>query len=77
RITIPIQSFIIALIHAFTFYDPNKGSHGVEVIIGLRIIQGVIPFIFCIVGALIFYRWYDLKGDKKNEIHKKLYELKL
>jgi len=77
RITIPIQSFIIALIHAFTFYDPNKDSHGVEVIIGLRIIQGVIPFIFCIVGALIFYRWYDLKGDKKREITKKLHELKL
>lgn len=77
RITIPIQSFIIAIIHAITFYDPNEASHGGEIIMGLRIIQGVFPFIFCIAGALIFYRWFDLKGDKKNEINKKLHELKL
>ncbi|MHA1670166.1 MAG: MFS transporter [Promethearchaeota archaeon] len=77
RVTIPIQSFIIAIIHAITFYLPNEPSHKIEVIIGLRIIQGLIPSIFCIVCALIFYRWFDLKGNKKNEIIRKLHELKL
>ncbi|MBY9003487.1 MAG: MFS transporter [Candidatus Lokiarchaeota archaeon] len=77
RITIPIQSFIIAIIHAVTFYLPNEPSHDFEVILGLRIIQGLIPSIVCIVCALIFYRWFDLKGDKKKEITKKLCELNL
>jgi len=77
RTSIAIQSFTIAIIHALTFYDPLDVSHQFDALIGLRIIQGLIPFIFCCVGALIFYKWYDLKGIKKQEVTRKLRELGL
>jgi len=77
RTSIAIQSFTIAIIHALTFYDPLDVSHQFNALMGLRIIQGLIPFIFCCVGALIFYKWYDLKGIKKQEVTRKLRELGL
>lgn len=70
-----IQIFIIAIIHIITVYDPINPSQ--EALVGLRLIQGVIPFIFCITSALIFYKWYDLKGRKKQEIMQKLKEMGL
>lgn len=77
RISVMIQSFIIAIIHAITFYNPIDVSHQESALVGLRIIQGLIPFVVCIFGALIFYRWYDLKGSKKQEVNRKLRELGL
>ena len=77
RTSVVIQSFTIAIIHALTIYDPLDVSHQVNAIVGLRIIQGLIPFIFCSVGALIFYKWFDLKGIKKQEVTRKLQELGL
>ena len=77
QVSISIQSFIIAIIYTLTQYDPSNVSHQIEPLIGLRIIQGLLPFIVCIVGALIFYKWYDLKGAKKQEVTRKLRELGL
>ncbi|MHA2181191.1 MAG: MFS transporter [Promethearchaeota archaeon] len=75
KISVTIQSFIVAIIHILTLYDPeNPSTNG---ILGLRLIQGVLPFIFCIIGAIIFYIWYDLKGEKKQEIMQKLHEMGL
>jgi Na+/melibiose symporter-like transporter len=77
RTSVVFQSFVIAIIHALTIYDPLDVSHQQDALVGLRIIQGFIPFIFCSVGALIFYKWYDLKGIKKQELVRKLQELGL
>ena len=77
RSSLVFQSFIIAIIHALTIYDPLNVSHQLNALVGLRIIQGLIPFIFCSVGALIFYKWFDLKDIKKQEVHRKLRELGL
>ena len=77
RVSLLIQSFIVAIIHASTFYNPNSLSHSPNALLGLRLIQGLFPFIFCLIGTLIFYKWYDLKGTKKQEIMKKLKELGL
>ncbi|MFW9952312.1 MAG: MFS transporter [Candidatus Thorarchaeota archaeon] len=77
RVSVMIQSFIIAIIHALTFYDPIEVSHQFNALLGLRIIQGLIPFIVCILGALIFHKWYDLKGTKKQEVTRGLHELGL
>ncbi len=77
RTSVMIQSFIIAIIHALTFYNPIDVSHQLDALFGLRIIQGLIPFIVCSVGALIFYTWFDLKGTKKQEVTRKLRELGL
>lgn len=77
RSTLLIQSFIIAIIHAITIYDPNNLIHSNEALLGLRLIQGFFPFIFCITAALIFLKWYDLKGKKKQEMMQKLQEMGL
>lgn len=77
RLSVMVQSFIIAIIHALTFYNPINVSHQPNALVGLRIIQGLIPFIVCSLGALIFYKWYDLKGIKKQEVTRKLRELGL
>jgi Na+/melibiose symporter-like transporter len=77
RISVSIQSFIVAIIHAMTFYNPNNLTHSNDALLGLRLIQGVFPFLFCVVGTLIFYKWFDLKGRKKQEIMQKLKELGL
>ena len=77
RISLLIQSFIVAIVHAITFYNPNNPTHSRDALIGLRLIQGVFPFIFCLIGTIIFYKWYDLKGEKKQEIMQKLQELGL
>ncbi len=77
RSSIMFQSFIIAIIHALTIYNPLDVSHQFDALVGLRIIQGLIPCIFCSVGALIFYKWFDLKGIKKQEVTRKLRELGL
>ena len=75
KISVTIQSFIVAIIHIITLYDPVNPSG--EGLFGLRLIQGILPFIFCIIGALIFYKWYDLKGKKKQEIMQQLHEMGL
>jgi GPH family glycoside/pentoside/hexuronide:cation symporter len=77
RMSTAVQSFIVALIHSFTFYDPNALSHSRDALLGLRMIQGLLPFLICIIGAIIFYLWYDLKGDKKQQIMNELRELGL
>ena len=77
RTSVMFQSFVIAIIHAFTIYNPLDVSHQPSALIGLRIIQGLIPFIVCALGAFIFLRWFDLKGDKKKEIQAKMRELGL
>jgi Na+/melibiose symporter-like transporter len=77
KISVVVQSFIVALIHSGTFYNPNALNHSGEALLGLRIIQGFFPFLICVIGSLIFYKWFDLKGDKKQEIQKKLQELGL
>lgn len=70
-----IQVLIIAIVHIITVYDPISPSQ--DALKGLRLIQGLLPYIFCITAALIFYNWYDLKGRKKQEIMQKLKEMGL
>jgi Na+/melibiose symporter-like transporter len=75
RISVSIQSFIVAIIHIITAYDPIAPSS--EAKFGLRVIQGLFPFLICIIGAIIFLKWFDLKGKKKQEILQKMQEMGL
>jgi Na+/melibiose symporter-like transporter len=77
RVTTTIQSFLVAIIHVITVYDPNDLIHSNEALLGLRIIQGFIPFIFCVVGAFLFKMWFDMKGEKKQDIIEKMREMGL
>jgi Na+/melibiose symporter-like transporter len=75
KISVSVQSLIIASIHIITAYNPSTPSG--EALFGLRLIQGLFPFLFCLLGGLIFYKWYDLKGEKKQEIMQKLHDMGL
>ncbi len=75
KISVSIQSFIVAIIHIITHYNPDNPSG--NALFGIRLIQGILPFIFCIIGALMFYKWYDLKGEKKQVVMQKLKEMGL
>ncbi len=77
RISISIQGFIVAMVHMITVYDPNNITHSTEALLGLRLIQGFFPFVFCIVGALIFFKWFDMTGAKKQKFLKKMHEMGL
>jgi Na+/melibiose symporter-like transporter len=77
RFSLLIQSFIVAIIHAITSYNPNNPTHSLNAILGLRLIQGVFPFLFCLLGAIIFFKWFDLKGKKKQETMRRLEEIGL
>jgi Na+/melibiose symporter-like transporter len=75
KISVAIQSLIIAFIHIITAYEPVTPSR--KALLGLRLIQGLFPFLFCIIGAIIFYKWFDLKGKKKQELMQKLHDMGL
>ncbi|MBA7539050.1 hypothetical protein ES705_31328 [subsurface metagenome] len=75
RISVIIQSLIVAIVHIITVFDPINPSK--EALLGLRLLQGFFPFLFCIIAALIFYKWFDLKGTKKKEIMEKLHKMGL
>ncbi|MFW9875956.1 MAG: MFS transporter [Candidatus Thorarchaeota archaeon] len=75
KISVTIQSLIIAVIHIITVYEPINPSS--KAIFGLRLIQGFFPFLLCIIGAIIFYKGFDLKGKRKQEIMEKLHEMGL
>ncbi|MFX1500079.1 MAG: MFS transporter [Promethearchaeota archaeon] len=77
RVSLLIQSLIVASIHLVTLYNPNNLTHSNVAILGLRMIQGFFPFLFCLVGSVIFYKWFDLKGKRKQEIMQKLKEMGL
>ncbi|KKM70761.1 hypothetical protein LCGC14_1437470 [marine sediment metagenome] len=66
RFSLTFQTLIVAIIHLLTVYNPNNLIHGKEALIGLRMIQGFFPSVICILAALIFYKWFDLKGKKKQ-----------
>jgi Na+/melibiose symporter-like transporter len=75
RVSIMIQTFIVAIVHLITAYDSNNPSR--EALFGLRLIQGVIPFFFCVIAAIVFFVWFDLKGKKKEEIMQQLKDMGL
>lgn len=77
RFSLTIQSLIVAIIHMLTVYNPNNLTHGKEALIGLRLIQGFFPAVICILAALIFYKWFDLKGKKKRDLMLRLQEMGL
>lgn len=77
RFSLTIQSLIVAIIHMLTVYNPNNLTHGKEALIGLRLIQGFFPAVICILAALIFYKWFDLKGKKKRDLMQRLQEMGL
>ncbi len=78
RLSIIFQALILALVHIATGYNPDPHSKQTDLAkLGIRIHYALIPSILAFTAAIIMYKWYDLKGEKKQVIKQKLKEMKL
>lgn len=76
RISIILQSVLMAVFHEITHYNPDPFAVQTPLaILGIRITNGLIPALCVFIGAFVMMKFYDLEGDKKEKINKKLEEL--
>lgn len=77
RLSIVIQAIIFAIVHELTGFVEGSDTQSELAIWGIRLSMAVIPVFFLLIGTLIFWKFYDLKPEKMNEIKSKLNELNL
>jgi len=78
RIGIIIQALTFALIHELTGFDKTLGLNQPErAIWGIHFHQALIPTIFILIGAIIFWAWYKLTPDKVQANQEKIKEMGL
>jgi len=78
RFALIFQAILFTVVHILTGYNPDP--HAVQTplaIWGIRVLMGLFPSILNLVSFLIMWRWYDLVGEKKLAVKKKLRELGL
>jgi Na+/melibiose symporter-like transporter len=62
-------------VHVITGYNPDPGAIQTQLAIwGIRIHMALIPFILTFIGFFIMFKWFDLKGEKKERIFEQLKE---
>lgn len=77
RTAIIIQAVTFGLIHIFMGFEPGSATQSPRAIIGLRIQVTIIPMIIMIIGTILFWKYYDLTPERKEQIQAKLKELNL
>ena len=78
RFALIFQAVIFTVVHLLTSYNPDPQAIQTPLaILGIRIHMGLIPSILCLTAFFILLKWYDLEGEKKLAIKKKLRELGL
>jgi len=78
RFALIFQAVIFTVVHILTAYNPDP--HAIQTplaIWGIRVHMGLIPSLLNFIAFLIMRKWYDLVGDKKLAVKKKLRELGL
>jgi Na+/melibiose symporter-like transporter len=78
RFSLIFQAIIFTLVHVLTAYNPDPNAIQTPLaILGIRIHMGLFPSFLCLGSFLIMHKWYDLEGEKKLAVKKKLKELGL
>lgn len=78
RIAIVVQGVVLTTIHIITAYNPSPGAVQTPLAIwGIRVHAGLIPAILMLVMSFIMWKWYDLEGEKKDEMVRKMREMGL
>lgn len=74
-----VVGITIPVVHFITGYIPTEEllAQTVLAIWGIRVHRALIPMILYLVMGLIFRKFYDLEGDKKAEMLRKLKEVGL
>lgn len=77
RVAIIIQAVTFGLIHIFMGFEPGSSTQSSKAILGLRIQVAIIPMIIMTFGTILFWKFYDLTLEKKEQVQEKLKQLKL
>jgi GPH family glycoside/pentoside/hexuronide:cation symporter len=77
RLGILIQALTFVLIHAMTGFREGASTQSPAAVWGIQLHFGIMPFMFMIIGAIIFLKCYDLTKDKVMANKKKVDELGL
>jgi len=77
RVGIIIQALTFAIVHELTGFDEALGQYNQpeSAIWGIHLHQALIPAIFVIIGALVFWKWYKLTPEKVQENQEKIKEM--
>ena len=78
RFALIFQAIIFTIVHILTAYNPDP--HAIQntlAIWGIRIHMGLIPSICALIAFVIMFKWFDLEGEKKLAVKKKLKEMGL
>ena len=68
RVAYLVTGAIIAVVHLATGYVPGASTQTELALLGIRIHAGGFPALFCLIGAIIMYKFYDLKGEKREQL---------
>ena len=66
----------IAVVHIVTGFNPVIENQTPLALLGIKVHMSLIPGIALLIGALIFWKWYDLSTEKTYQIKAKIKELK-
>ena len=78
RFALIFQAVIFTVVHLLTSYNPDPQAIQTPLaILGIRIHMGLIPALLNLTAFFILVKWYDLEGEKKLAVKKKLRELGL
>jgi Na+/melibiose symporter-like transporter len=69
-----IVGALMAITHILTGYVPGATEQTEVAKLGIRIIAGGIGGVCCILGAILLVLFYDLKGDKREQVMASLRE---
>jgi len=74
RFAFVLVGIILAGTHILTGYVPGATTQTELAQLGIRIHAGLFSAIFCFIGALLILKFYDLKGEKREQIMASLRE---
>jgi Na+/melibiose symporter-like transporter len=74
RVAYATTGAIVAGVHLATGYVPGASTQTELALLGVRIHAGGFPALFCLIGAIIMYKFYDLKGEKKEQLMASLHK---
>ena len=85
RLAIIAQALIFAIVHTLTGFSENLESlaqlqainpNWELAVFGIQLHFGVIPAIFLLIGAVVFWKFYDLTPDRVGEVQAQLQRIK-
>lgn len=77
RLGIIIQAMSFALAHSLTGFVEGADTQSESAIWGIHVHLALVPMICILFGAVVFWKFYDLKPDKISENQLRIKQLKL